>query len=327
MILASVVIPNWNGKHLLKTCLNSLKKQTAKNIEIIVVDNGSKDSSVDYIQRFFSWVKIIPLDKNYGFAKAVNTGIKHSLGKYVVLINNDTEVDKNCLQYLIESADKNKEVGFIAAKMLNFYDRNKIDSAGDWIDVVGHANNIGYGEKDGLKFNNSGPVFLVTGGGGLFKKEVFDKVGYLDEDYFAYFEDVDLCLRAQLVGFKGWFEPKAKIYHIHKATSRKNPGFLEYLQFRNMTQTIIKDFPWALLRKDFNWLRALLVNLNTIRFLASQGYTLQALQAEGWILLHLPQLLKKRWQIQRTKKVPDQYIIDNILPKKITLFGFFRDGI
>lgn len=320
----SVIIPNWNGKHLLKKCLTSLKNQTFKDFEVIVVDNGSTDGSLNYIRKYFSFVKINSLPKNYGFARAVNAGIKISFGKYIVLINNDTEVDKNCIQYLVTAAYKNKKVGFVAAKMLNFYQRNVIDSAGDYIDVVGHANNIGLGEKDGNKFNHAGPVFLATGGGGLFKREVFNKVGLFDGDYFAYFEDVDLCLRAQLKGFKGWYEPKAKIYHIHKATSRKNPGFLEYLQFRNMTQTIIKDFPWVLLKKDFNWLKILLVNFNTIRYLATKGYLWEALKAEGWILLHLPHLLYKRWKIQSSKKVSDQYIIENILPKKITLFGLLK---
>ncbi|MDO8638447.1 MAG: glycosyltransferase family 2 protein [Candidatus Daviesbacteria bacterium] len=323
----SVVIPNWNGKHLLKICLKSLQAQTLKDFEIIVVDNGSIDGSKEYIARYFPKVRVIPLDKNYGFAKAVNDGIKASSASMVALINNDTEVDKNCLKYLYQAARTHPRLGFVAAKMLNYYDRGKIDSAGDYIDVVGHANNIGLGELDGPKFNRAGEVFLVTGGGGLFKKSVFEKVGYLDGDYFAYFEDVDLCLRAQLVGFKGYFEPKAKIYHIHKATSNMVRPLAEYWQFRNMTQTIIKDFPTALLLKNFNWLRILLVNLNTIRFLASQALTLRALQAEGWILIHLPVLLWKRYQIQKAKTVSDEYIISNFRDKKITLFGLIKNGI
>lgn len=325
--IASVIIPNWNGKHLLKVCLKSLRNQNYKDFEVILVDNGSVDGSVGYVKRYFPEVKIIPLDKNYGFAKAVNEGIKASSGEYLVLINNDTEVDKNCLYYLVEAAKKNKEVGFVAAKMLNFYKRDTIDSAGDYIDVVGHANNVGLGEKDGVRFNKPGFVFLVTGGGGLFKRQVFDKVGLFDEDYFAYFEDVDLCFRAQLQGFKGWYEPKAKIYHIHKATALRIRPMVEYLQFRNMTMTIIKDFPWALLKKDFNWLRALLVNLNTVRFLASQGETLEVIRAEAWILWNLPRLIRKRRQIQKTKIVSDSYIISNFREKKITLFGLLKNGI
>jgi len=325
--IVSVIIPNWNGKNLLKTCLNSLKKQTLNNFEVMVVDNGSDDGSSDYIKRYFPSVKVIQLDKNYGFAKAVNRGIAWAKGQFIVLINNDTEVDKNCLYYLVEAAKKHQEAGFVAAKMLNFYQRDIIDSAGDYIDVVGHANNIGLGDKDRSSFSKPGFVFLVTGGGGLFKRQVFDKVGLFDEDYFLYFEDVDLCLRAQLQGFKGWYEPRAIIYHIHQATAKRVKPFIEYLQFRNMTQTVIKDFPSALFWKNFNWLRILLVNLNTIRFFATKGLLWQALKAEGWIVVYLPRLIWKRWQIQKTKKVSDEYLISNFKQKKITFFGLLKNGI
>ncbi|TSC85389.1 MAG: Uncharacterized protein G01um10147_1165 [Microgenomates group bacterium Gr01-1014_7] len=322
--IASVIIPNWNGKHLLKSSLGSLKEQTLKDFEVIVVDNGSQDGSKDYIKKYFPEVKLIELDKNYGFAKAVNIGIKESNSEYLIFLNNDTEMDKFCLQFLVEAAKNHKEVGFVAAKMLKFSNRDIIDSAGDYIDWVGHANNIGLGEKDGEEFNQAGYVFLVTGGGGLFKRSVFNKIGLFDEDYFAYFEDVDLCLRAQFQGFKGWYEPRAKIYHIHKATSLKNLAFLEYLQFRNMTIIIIKDFPRKLLIKNFNWLIILLVNLNTVLYLSIRGFFWPAMKAELYILFNLPSLLKKRSMIQKTKKVSDEYIINNFHKKKITFWGILR---
>lgn len=323
---ASIVIPNWNGVRLLKICLPSLQKQSFKDFEVIVVDNGSTDGSVKFINRFYPEVKVVELDKNIGFSPAVNLGIKHSQGRYIILLNNDTRVDQHCLKWLVRAAQAHPEVGMVAAKLLQFHHPSLIDSAGDWIDTVGHANNIGFGEKDGSTFNKAGPVFLVTGGGSLIKKEVFDQVGMLDEDYFAYMEDVDFSLRAQLQRFRGWFEPKAVIYHIHKATSSRNQALTEYLQFRNMTQTIIKDFPVKLLLKDFNWLKIILVNINTIRYLSFQGYLLSALRAEWYILINLPKLLWKRWQIQSQIKVPLDYIIANIKPKKVTLFGLLKPG-
>lgn len=323
----SIIIPNWNGLEFLKTCLSSLQKQTFKDFEIIVVDNGSDDGSIQYIEQNFPTIKLIKLPKNFGFARAINLGVQASVGQVVVLLNNDTEVDKNCLKYLIQAAKKHPEVGFVAAKMLQFKERNILDSAGDYIDVVGHANNIGMGEYDGPEFNRPGYIFLVTGGGSLFKDKVFKKVGFLDEDFFAYFEDVDFCLRAQMQGFKGWYEPKAIIYHIHKATAKRNPGFLQYLQFRNMMQTIIKDFPGKLLVRDFNWLRIILVNLNTVFYLTKWGFFWSALKAEWYIVTHIIPLLSKRAQIQRKRLVPDQYFIDNVKKKPITFFGLFSKGI
>lgn len=313
--LVSVVIPNWNGKKFLEVCLPSLKIQTFKNFEVIIVDNGSDDGSLEYMLNKFPDYKVISLPKNIGFSPAVNLGIENAKGTYIFMLNNDTKVDKKCIEELVNVLEKKKDVGMVAAKMLNFYKPKLIDSAGDYIDVVGHANNIGLGEKDSDEYNKEEYVFLVTGGGSLIRKELFDKVGLFDDDYFAYFEDVDLGLRAQMQGFKGYYQPKAVIHHIHMATSRRNPEFKEYLQFRNMTQTIIKDFPAGLLKKDWNWLRVLLVNLNTIRYLFSVGYGKAALKAEWYVLTHIFTLLKKRKDVQSRKVVSDEYIISQFRRK------------
>lgn len=323
----SVIIPSWNGLHLLKISLPSLDRQTYKNFEVIIIDNGSVDGSVDYIEKRFSDFKVIKLEKNIGFAPAVNMGIKQAKGKFIVLINNDTRVDKNCLKFLVGAAKAHEDVGMVAAKMLNFLNPKIIDSAGDCIDAVGHASNIGFGQKDDIRFNEPKYIFLTTGGGSLIKREVFDRIGLFDDDYFAYFEDVDFCLRAQFIGFKIWYEPKAVIYHMHKATSSRNWKLTEYLQFRNMTQTIIKDFPKALLLSDLNLIKIVLVNINTIRFLATQGLLREALMAELYIITHLFTILRKRQKIQRSIKVSDKYIIKNFVEKKITFFGLLKNGI
>ena len=322
----SVVIPSWDGLNLLKVCLSSLTKQTYKDFEIIVVDNGSLDGTGDFLNQKYPTVKVIQLDRNYGYAKAANLGIKSSSGAYILLLNNDTKVDKNCLSYLVKAAGGHQECGMVAAKMLSLTNPKIIYGAGGYIDAVGHANTIGWGKLDGVEFNQAKKVFLVSGGGGLFKRKLFDEVGLFDEDFFAYFEDVDLCFRAQLRGFTAWYEPKAIIYHIHKATSGRNRGFTEYLQFRNMTQMIIKNFPKELLMEDYNWLKIILVNVNTIRYLFTKGFFTEAIKAEFYILMHLSLLLKKRRYIQATLRVSTQYIIDNIIPKKVTLFGLLQKG-
>lgn len=324
---ASIIIPNWNGKELISICLKSLKGQTFKNFEVIIVDNGSIDGSVEFIEGKYPEFFLIKLDKNIGFSPAVNLGIRSSKGEYIFLLNNDTKVEKSCMFYLVKALDSHPDIGMVAAKMLQFNNPKIIDSFGDYIDCVGHADNIGFGKIDGEKFNKGGYVFLVTGGGSIFKKEVFKKVGYFDEDYFAYFEDVDFCLRAQLQGFKAWVEPRAKILHKHKATSNKNRSFLEYLQFRNMMQTIIKDFPKELLLKDFNLIKIVLVNINTVRYLWKEGYFLSALKAEAFILKNLFSLLKKRKEIQSNISVDMNRFIENFQPKRITFFGLLKNGI
>lgn len=315
--MVSVIIPTFNGLELLKICLPSLRKQTFKNFEVILVDNGSDDGSIEFVQNNFPKFKTLKLNKNYGFAKAVNIGIKKSNSKYILLLNNDTEADKNCLYYLVQSAIKHPEVGFVSAKSFNFYKRNIIDNAGDDIDVSGHLFSRGRGEKDRQEFRKSGYIFLGSGNGTLFKREVFDSIGLFDEDFFFYMEDADLSLRAQLFGFKGWFEPRAKIYHMRMVTASKKLPLAEYLVFRNMMVTITKNFPLKLFIKNFNFLKIILVNFNTIRYFLTKGMVWEALRAEFYILFNLGKILEKRKKIQSAKRVSDEYIIENILDKKI----------
>lgn len=318
MIKTSVIIPTWNGKDLLKTCLQSLKRQTYKDFEVIVVDNGSNDGTVEMIKKVYPKSRIFSFDHNKGFAPAVNEGLRNAQGEYLVLLNNDTKMDKKCLEHLMRAVKK-KNVGIIATKMLNFYQNDTIDSAGAFITSVGHANGIGWKEKDGPEFNKPKEVFLASGGGCLIKRSVIEKIGLFDEDYFAYFEDVDFCLRAQLQGFKTWYEPKAIIYHVHKATSRRIQPFTEYLQFRNMTMTIIKDFPGQFLQK--NWLKILLVNIHTVWFLTKKGYGSAALKAEWYILTHWITLLFKRQQIQSSSRISSEEFSKFIVAKKLHLLG------
>lgn len=314
----SVVIPNWNGKHWLKICLPSLKKQSFTDFEVLVVDNGSADGSEEYVSRYFSEFRVVRLERNLGFAGGVNRGIESAVGESIVLINNDMKLDEDFLDQMHE-ASKDRRVGLVAAKVKQFYNRKLIDSAGDYIDIVGHANNIGMGEVDGPKYDVARSVFLVTGGACLIKRAVFDKVGLLDEDYFAYFEDVDLSLRAQFAGFKAVYQPKAVVYHVHKGTSSKNRALLEYWQFRNMTMNIIKDFPNCVIFYKWNWLKIVLVNFKTIHFFAKQGLIWSALRAEWYVICHLPQLLAKRQKVQALITVKPDYLRAIFQEKKINI--------
>ncbi len=318
-VTVSIIIPNWNGCELLKVCLASLRKQVYKDFEVKIVDNGSTDDSVKFVNQNYPEFDVISLDKNYGFAKAVNVGINKSGGEYLFLLNNDTEIEKDCIGKLAEVLETKKQIGFVTGKVLQFNNRRLIDSVGDYIDIVGHADHIGRGEADGEGFSSPGEVFLATAGAMLVRRRLIEKVGLFDEDFFMYMEDIDLCLRAQFQGYKGFYEPKAVIYHIHKATSLKNPSKLEYLQFRNMMQIIIKDFPSFLIWRNFNWLKIILVNLNTLRYLTTKGFFWQAIGAQAFIIGNLFGLIAKRNQIQSNILVDREYIIDNFRDKKLKI--------
>lgn len=324
MIKASVIIPNWNGKELLKDCLLSLSKQSFKSFETILVDNGSTDDSVSFVLTNFPAVKIVRLAHNFGFARAINEGVESSLAKYVVFLNNDTKVSKEWLKHLVETADQHQEVISVGSKILNFYNPKKIDGVGIVVNEVGQAQSLGWGEEDGGQHEREMYIFGATGGASLFRREDFIKVECFDENYFMYSEEVDFAFRSQFLGYKSIYQPKAIAYHKHKATAKKLPQHIEYWQFRNMTQTIIKDFPAPILLKNLRWIKIILVHLNTIFYQLKNGFFWPPFLADLWILVHLPALLSERRKIQQSKKVSDQYIESFLKEKKITFWGLRR---
>ncbi len=320
----SVIIPNWNGKELLDDCLTSLTKQKFNNYEIILVDNGSTDDSIEYTVKNFPKVKIVKLNKNYGFAKAINEGVKASFSEYVVFLNNDTYVDKNWLKSLVECANKHDEVISVNSRILNFYDRKLIDGIGIEINEIGQAKSIGWSEKDHNQYSQEIYIFGATGGASLFRKTDFIKVGMFDESFFMYSEEVDFAFRAQFLGYESIYCPQAIVYHKHKATSKKLPHHVEYWQFRNMTATIIKDFSVDLLLKRWRWLKILLVHLNTYIYQIKNGYYWAPFLADLWIIVNIPKLLKERSRIQKDKVVSTSYIDRFLKEKRVTFWGRLR---
>lgn len=315
---ASVIIPNWNGKKLLDTCLSSVINQDA---EIILVDNGSTDNSIDYVEKNYPSVRLVKLNKNFGFARAINEGVKASDCEYVILLNNDTEVGQDFVKSLIECADLHPEVISVNSKLLNFYDRKTIDGVGIQINEVGQARSIGWQVEDGNRFSKEQYIFGATGGASLFRREEFIKLGGFDDSYFMYSEEVDFAFRAQFLGYKSIYCPKAYVYHKHKASARRKPQHIEYWQFRNMTQTIIKDFPAGILAKKWRWLKIILVHFNTIFYQLKNGYFWAPFLADFWILVHLPNLLIARGKIQSDKKVGNEYIENFFGEKRVTFWG------
>ena len=318
---ASVIIPNWNGKHLLEDCLGSLSKQVFTDFEIILVDNGSEDGSGEWVKSNYPDTKVIEFQKNHGFAKAINEGVKQSSSEYVVFLNNDTSVDKKWLGELIKYGDSYPEVISVNSKILNYYNRKIIDGVGIEINEVGQAKSIGWKKEDKGQYEKEEYIFGATGGASLFRRKDFIKVGDFDENYFMYSEEVDFAFRAQFAGWKSIYCPKAVAFHKHKATSKKLPQHVEYWQFRNMTQTIIKDFPTLILLKQWRWLKIILVHINTIFYQIRNGFFWPPFLADLWILLNIPRLLTERLAIQGSRKVSDDYIESFLKDKKITFYG------
>lgn len=240
----SVVIPNYNGKKYLETCMKSLMKQSLKPEEIIIVDNASKDGSIEYIkEEFKEKVTLICLDENYGFSKAVNEGIKKSTSEFIALLNNDTELDEKWLEELYKCIQKDEKIFSCCSKMLRFVERDIIDDAGDEYTLLGWGNKIGDG-KASSDYEEDKEVFSSCAGAAIYRSSILEEIGLFDENFFAYLEDVDISYRARIYGYKNYYASKAKVYHIGSATSgSRHNSFKVNLASRNNIYLIHKNMP------------------------------------------------------------------------------------
>lgn len=240
----SVVIPNYNGEKYIKKCLDSLMVQSLKPDEIIVVDNNSTDGSLELLNNDFrDKVCIIALEKNTGFSVAVNKGIKASKGEFVVLLNNDTELDKDWLKELHSVIQKDNKIFSCCSKMIRYDNRNIIDDAGDEYSILGWSFKRGDG-KSIKYYQDTEEVFSSCAGAAIYRKTILDEIGYFDEKFFAYLEDIDISYRARSFGYKNYYAHKAKVYHIGSATSgSRHNSFKVRLAARNNIFLIYKNMP------------------------------------------------------------------------------------
>ena len=241
--MIDIIIPNWNGRILLKTCLDSLHNQSSRAFRTIVVDNGSTDGSVSFIQENYPRVKIIELDENKGFSAAVNRGILASDSQWLLLLNNDVEVASDCMEFLDTVCRRHQEYDFFALKMIDFHKRTHIDGAGDSVMRGGVGYRLGTMENDSEIYSIKRDVFGACAGAALYNRSIFDSVGLFDEDFFAYLEDVDFNLRAVRAGKRCCYLPDARIYHIGSAsTGSKINSFTVRLTTRNNVYVVLKNF-------------------------------------------------------------------------------------
>lgn len=240
----SVIIPNYNGIAYLEGVLSTLEKQTLKNYEVILVDNGSCDGSAAFVTEYYPWVHIIELPENFGFCKAVNEGIRVARARYVLLLNNDTEVEENFLEEMVAAIRRHKKAFSCAAKMVQFHDREKLDDAGNYYNALGWAFARGKG-KNIHAYDREEKIFSSCGGAAIYRKKVLDKIGLFDEEHFAYLEDTDIGYRARIFGYQNWYAPRAVVYHVGSGTSgsRYNQFKTRYSS-RNNVYLIYKNMPF-----------------------------------------------------------------------------------
>ena len=242
-MLTSVVIPNYNGIRYLKNCLLSLQKCEGEDFEVIVVDNGSTDGSDLLPDSLKLNVRLIKLNENTGFAHAVNVGIREAKGEYVILLNNDTEVESGFVRKLTEALKKNRKAFSASAMMVDMNNREVLDGAGDYYCALGWAFAYGKGKKT-EECDKSRKIFSSCGGACIYDKAKLEITGLFDELHFAYLEDVDLGYRARIAGFDNIYEPAAVVYHAGSgfSGSRYNE-FKIKLSSRNSVYLILKNMP------------------------------------------------------------------------------------
>lgn len=243
-----MVIVNWNGKHLLGECLDSLLAQNVSGVEIILVDNGSQDGSVEFVHEHYQSVRVLNLPENLGFAGGNNAGIRIASGKYIALLNNDTKADPSWLLNLLTEAETNPStVGMWACKILSYDNPSVIDNVGLLLYPDGLGRGKGRLETDRGQFDQKGEVFFPSGCAGLYRREMLDEIGFFDEEFFAYADDVDLGLRARLAGWGCVYVPAAKVYHKYSSSSSAYSPFKAFLVERNRIWVLLKYFPMEMI--------------------------------------------------------------------------------
>ncbi|WP_166178196.1 glycosyltransferase family 2 protein [Rubrobacter tropicus] len=304
----TVVVPNWNTKEFLGPCLRSLRGQTFRDFETVVVDGASTDGSVEFVGENFPEARTIALRENRGFSGAVNAGIEASEAEFVVLLNNDTEQDPGWLGTLVRAAERHPAAGLFASKLVDFRDRNRLDGAGDALRRSGLPYRLGHGEVDRGQFEVEEFVFGACAAAALYRRSVFDEVGLFDEDFFAYCEDGDVSFRAQLAGHRCLYAPGAVVYHVGGAsTGGKRSATATRLGTRNGLLLLVKNLPAPLAWRFLPSIvlgqisRLLVVSLSPGGLRAH----LEGL-AGAWRLL--PKMREKRRKIQNTRRVSDAYL-------------------
>lgn len=241
-IRSTVIIPNYNGIKYIEKCLRSLAEEPA---HIIVVDNGSEDGSRELVREKFPAVELECLDRNYGFCRAVNVGMERSRTTYVILLNNDTEVEAGFVRALESSMDRHPGAFSGAAQMRNLYDRERIDDAGDYYCALGWAFALGK-DKPKDNYQKEREIFASCGGAAVLRRSILRQTGYLDENHFAYLEDIDLGYRAGICGYHNIYIPEAVVYHAGSAVSgSRHNSFKVDLSARNSVYMAYKNMPPA----------------------------------------------------------------------------------
>jgi len=296
--LFSILVLNFNGKHLLQGCLSSIFSQNYTDYELIIVDNNSSDGSVEYIKENFPQATLIENKENFGFAKGNNIGVEKCNGEWIFFLNNDASLEENCLSILAEHIKNRKPEQLVFAPIMLKSDSPQfIDSAGDKIYPWGYA----YTYKNALATLEDMEISSACCGAAVFNKELLLRLHGFDEDFFLYYEDVDLSLRAKHLGAKMWLAAQAKVLHKGSATTGKKNALRLYYVDRNRFWTKLKNFPLITLIKYSP--HSLISSILSLVLWTKRGFFLTWIKTRFDMLRGIPKMLKKRKKIFAESKI------------------------
>jgi GT2 family glycosyltransferase len=321
--LVSIIVVNWNGASFIEDCLASIENQTWKNREFILVDNGSKDGSVEIMRK---WTERVPkahllaLPSNTGFCLANNLGFAEASGEWIALLNSDAIAESGWVEELVRCGDLERRLGMIGSKILFAHPKGVIDKAGHLIYWDGQNRGRGTMEADAGQYEQEEEILWPDACAALYHRQVFLETGGFDETFFAFGDDADLGMRARLLGWKAWYAPKAIVHHRHSATAGAYSPLKIMLVERNRLLLAIKNFPWPLLLSNPYWsIRRFIWHAYAAKkhkgaagqFVAVQGWMRMLLilvWAYAGVAKRLPSALQKRWKIQKTKRLSNREI-------------------
>ena len=314
---ATVVIVNWNGVPFLERCLSALSAQTVVPHEIILVDNGSSDASLEIVRRFSS-VRVLMQKENLGFARGNNVGIEAAVGdsEWIALLNPDAFPEPRWLEELLSGTCAHPACDAFGSKLVKAADPSVLDGVGDAYHMSGRVWRMGHGEPVASFSEQVCEVFSPCAAAALYRRSALLEVSGFDEDFFCYVEDVDLGFRLRLMGHKAMYVPDAVVHHVGSGmTGGQHSDFAVYHGHRNLVWTFVKDMPgllfWLLLPLH------VLLNVVSIFWFALQGRGGVILRAKRDALLGLPKMWRKRQAIQSTRiatvreiwRVMDKHVI------------------
>jgi GT2 family glycosyltransferase len=309
---------NYNGLRHLKECFDSILKSNypMANVEVVMIDNASTDGSVGFVESNYPWVKLLSLDRNYGFSKANNLGAKSAGGEYIVFLNNDTVVTPEWLNGLVGTMESDSEIGIVGSKLLMLDRAGIINSAGSTIAFNGGGYDVGFLARDAEQYNVPGRRGGVCAAAMMVRRDEFLDFGGFDEDYFMYFEDVDLCWRYWLFGRKVFYAPSSVVFHKFGGSSgaHRHAPLRVFYGTRNSLLNILKNYelhniPYPLMFSFFYHL------LKVFYFLIRLDTEQAGLMIKAYCSLFvlLPKVRAKRKLIQDRRKVDDAFFFRNSL--------------